>query len=449
MEDFLSTSKFSALSPILGDILMSDRIMRDMHYLCDVVGQRPSGSEGEVQARDYLLERFQNIGLERVLAEPFTAPHWLRGKTSCKIVEPINRSIELLALPMNETHKVRAEAVWAPYTTKSELGALDIDLKGKICVTPAITVTGKNVRQRKQRVQIAYEAGAVGLIWVSHLPGNLLPTGSHDVAIAKEMPAFGASYEDGHLLERLINSHGPVTLEIETNNSTAYGTSWNVSGELVRGGPGAETVMLTAHLDSHDITDGAFDNASGCALVLSCAEAMVKYLPTTVCNIRFVIFSGEEVGLVGSSSYVEEHKEVLPCLRFLLNADGLGVMPTTKYIHVPLYADLVSYIHSTYRKFGFEVAVENIANMNWDHAAFAKQGIPVGSLTSKWAPGTSVHYGHTKADTLEKIDAQDMRYAACCAALLTAVVATDDDWPIVRLGKDELEAALQKAGVLS
>lgn len=436
------------LNSMLGDIMTTDAMMSNLHVLCDVIGTRPAGSPAETEARRFLVDQFERSGLPHVAIEPFPAPHWRRGATTARITAPIERTVDALALPLNRSHHVTANVAPVSFRTEREFREVASQLGGKICINRGETVTGagKDVLHRSERIRLAHEAGAVAFLWASHVPGQILPTGSMDVEIAKEMPAFGISFEDARTIERFIAAGSSVSLDIETTNELATGTSWNVVADLPGASKDAPWVYVTAHYDSHDITAGAYDNAAGCAVVVECARVLAAHYDRSGCNIRFILFSAEEVGLAGSKHYAEDHEADLSAIRFLLNADGLGVTPSEKYIHVPFHEPAADYLRSTFRQYGFAVDVDNAINLNWDHAAFAVRGTPVGSVTARGVPGQILHYGHTRADTLDKIDAQDMRYTACCSALLAYHIALDPTWRIDHLDARQVRDSLASAG---
>jgi len=435
------------LRALLGDIMLSDSMMSTLHVLCDVIGKRPAGSEAEANARDFLVSEFERFGLANARAEPFEAPHWRRGVTTARMIAPVDKQIELLALPLNRSHRVSAEVAPVSFRTEEEFERVASQLEGKICINLGETTTGagKDVLHRSERIRLAHRAGAAAFLWSSHIPGHVLPTGSMNMEIAKEMPAFGITLEDARMLERFMEHGHTVSLEIDTANELREGTSWNVVADLPGDSSDAPWVYVTAHSDSHDITTGAYDNAAGTAIVLECARVFANHYARAGCNVRFIVFSAEEVSLVGSTRYVEQHADELSGIRFLLNADGLGVAPSRKYIHVPFHGRAASYIRDVYQRYGYSVDVDNAINLNWDHAPFAVRGVPVGSITAKGRPGQLLHYGHTVSDSLDKIDAQDMRYAACCTALLAHQFAVDDDCPVTQLSEDEIRSAASEA----
>jgi hypothetical protein len=439
-----TSERTRALRNSVGDVMTSRHLMQHMHVLCDVIGKRPAGSEAEARARDYITQCFTDYGLAHVVPEPFVAPHWHRGVTTARIIVPTERSIELLALPLNRSHRVRAEVVAASFRTREEFERVAPRLQSKIVLVhgEAVTGVGPGVLHRSERVRLAHRAGAAAFLWVSNWPGHVLPTGSMDPGIAETMPAFGISQEDAALIERLVARHDPVELDIVTENSLTMGTSWNVSAELP-GRHDAPIVLITAHYDSHDITDGAFDNAAGCAIVLECARVLAAHDGSAACTYRFVLFSAEEVGLRGSKHYAVEHADEIDRIRFMLNMDGLGVAPTTKYVHVPFHGRVAQYVRDTFVRYGIDATVDNALHLNWDHAPFAVRGVPVGSMTAKWRAGTQVHYGHTRSDTLDKIDSTTMRDITSSCVVLAHEVANDRTWPIEHLTQSDVRAELE------
>src|SRR5205823_13128247 len=86
-----------------------------------------------------------------------------------------------------------------------------------------------------------------------------------------------------------------------------------------------EAVILGAHLDSWELGTGALDNGCNAALVIEAARAIkaTGLLPRR--TIRFVLFSGEEQGTIGSFEYVKAHRSELDKIRAMITFDaGIG-----------------------------------------------------------------------------------------------------------------------------
>ncbi|MBA2668209.1 MAG: M20/M25/M40 family metallo-hydrolase [Trueperaceae bacterium] len=432
------------LALALGTAMMGDGGVRHVHALCDTIGRRPAGSPAERLAVEYVLRAMEEAGLRDVHEEPFDTEHWFRGRTVAELTGPVAREIALLALPGTLDHDVEAPVVWAPQQTREEfLAAADV-FAGAIVINTSIPKVGLSGSggplHRGERNRLVFEAGAAAFVWVAQRPGHILPTGSVARDIGEAMPSFGISLEDATFIERLLARGDRVTMRIGTRNERRAGTSWNIVGD--HGPSDGPITMLSAHHDSHDVTVGAFDNAAGCAAVLEAARALTT-LGSESGRLRVAIFGAEESGLQGSGRYVERHADQLDDVRFLFNLDGLGAVPSWKYVHVPMRADVVQYIDAVFRRYGFRVEVEEALALNWDHAPFALRGVPVASLTAKWPPGTHLHYGHTSADTPDKIDGQDMRLTTACTVALAGHIMLDRTWSLPHLDAETVAERLK------
>jgi hypothetical protein len=88
-----------------------------------------------------------------------------------------------------------------------------------------------------------------------------------------------------------------------------------------------EIYIICAHYDSVPGSPGADDDGSGTAAVLAAAELLSKYEANH--TVRFVAFSGEEQGLLGSSRYVQEASENGDNIVAALNGDMIGFALST------------------------------------------------------------------------------------------------------------------------
>ncbi|MFT5600065.1 MAG: aminopeptidase YwaD [Flavobacteriales bacterium] len=101
----------------------------------------------------------------------------------------------------------------------------------------------------------------------------------------------------------------------------------NVIGKI-EGTNKKKTIVITAHYDhlgrmgADTYFPGANDNASGVAMMLYLAKYYSENPPK--CNVVFMAFGGEEVGILGSRHYVSNPLFPLEEIRFLINLDILG-----------------------------------------------------------------------------------------------------------------------------
>src|ERR1700686_1937318 len=151
-------------------------------------------------------------------------------------------------------------------------------------------------------------------------------------AASREYPpaAFPSAYlerEDYLQLWRLLDAGTPVQLELNVQSSFSGKPVevYNTVAEIRGTEKPDEVVILGAHLDSWDLGTGATDNGTGSMAVLEAARALQKLNLKPKRTIRFVLFTGEEEGLVGSVKYAEGHKDELEKISGVLVHDtGTG-----------------------------------------------------------------------------------------------------------------------------
>ncbi|MEM7310142.1 MAG: M20/M25/M40 family metallo-hydrolase [Planctomycetota bacterium] len=125
------------------------------------------------------------------------------------------------------------------------------------------------------------------------------------------------------LLDRL-EAGEPVELEFDVDNRFLRGPVplYNVIADLRGSELPDEYVLIGGHLDSWDGARGAQDNGTGVATTMEAARLLVAAGARPKRTIRFVLWTGEEQGLLGSSAYVEAHPELLPKISAVLIHDG-------------------------------------------------------------------------------------------------------------------------------
>ncbi len=104
-----------------------------------------------------------------------------------------------------------------------------------------------------------------------------------------------------------------MELEIEIKNELSKKPVevYNTVADLPGTDKADEVVILGAHLDSWDLATGSTDNGTGSMVVLEAARTLAKLNLKPRRTIRFVLFTGEEQGLIGSKEYIKAHKNDL------------------------------------------------------------------------------------------------------------------------------------------
>jgi len=139
---------------------------------------------------------------------------------------------------------------------------------------------------------------------------NLTHTGILGFNADFAVPVLSMTAEDQGQLERLLERGFTPRLRINVQNTFSNGPveTANVVGEI-RGRENPEQILVVgAHLDSWDLSEGTTDNGSGTAAVLGAADNLMRSGVRPRRTIRFVLFTGEEQGCDGSFAYVKQHQ---------------------------------------------------------------------------------------------------------------------------------------------
>jgi len=436
------------LAPAIGSTWTDDEPWR---FLTDLtaIGSRMAGSEGERRAADLVADAFERAGLEDIHAEPFKLPVWERGSASLDVTvsgrdgEPATRSFEALALPYSPAGDAAGELVDVGYGTPVEVDERDVE--GRIAVASTTTPSGGRFVHRMEKFGYAIDSGAVGFVFVNHVDGQLPPTGSLTFGKEAEAVAVGVSKETGAWLrEYAVDGGGGGTAgsgpaaraELSVNASTTPGESQNVIG---RAGPDTdERVLLLAHYDAHDIAEGALDNGCGIATVATAAGIFADAdLPL---GVDVVAVGAEEVGLLGAEHLAERVDR--DRVKGVINVDGAG-----------RFRDLVALAHASTATASVAEAVSTATRQPIevdaqphpfsDQWPFVRRGVPALQLHSD-SGDRGRGWGHTHADTRDKVDDRNVREHAMLIALIVAEFAADErDLP--RLDREELAAAFREA----
>jgi len=409
----------------IGETFTSDAGWNHLETLVDI-GNRMAGSEGERRGAEATREALDAVGARDAHVEEFDIQGWTRGDAH---VEAGDTTQECIALPRSPAGEATGELVDVGYGLPEDFEG---DLEGKI-VMAASNVPDWYDRflHRREKYYHAVEAGAAAFVFRNHVEGCLAPTGSvgtEDAPIG-EIPAVGVSKEVGSRLARRFEGEG-VTVEVDADVHEA--TSRNVHADL---GPDTDdAVLLTSHVDAHDIAEGAGDNGAGTALVVEVAKALAAREAELDTRVHCLVYGAEEVGLCGSAYDADErdHDEI----RAIVNNDGV-VRGRTLKLYTHGFDDLESAAGTVADRFDHPVETTPRLGPHSDHWPYVQWGVPgyhVMSETDSEGRG----WGHTRADTLDKLEGRNLREQA---VLLTELV--------VHLASDAVEIERREPGAIA
>ena len=429
---------------IIADAHTSNETRDVLYGLCDTIGKRFAGTEGERLGAEFIAGKFREYGLDKVEIEEFGFTAWRRGDAAqLSIIGAGSRDIPCLALPYGG--QTPSEGVEASLIDIGPGSAEDVE-RFKDKIRGSIVFTEASGAHRSEIYGRVTEAGAKGFILTGRAPGMILPTGCVSFGSAGQIPAVGIAYESGLLVKRLAEKYGDIKLRIHTHDSFEEGISRNVVGEIRGAKHPDELVVIGGHMDSHDVAPGAMDNASGTTCVVEAARLLSRQSAKLDRSIRFVTFGAEEVGLIGSYNHVKIHAEDMPVIRLMLNLDCLAQSRPKGFIfhNVPGARE---YVDSLRVQMNEPLPFYERVHPHSDHFPFILKGVPTAEIGGGQFNPRVNSFGHAAGDTADKVSLIDLREESALAARLLLRASNDLDWPFATRTPEEVDRLLESSGI--
>ncbi len=335
---------------------------------------RFSGSKGEERARRIIIEELSSFGY-KAFTESFEIEVFNIKRAYLEVTNPNHKEIECSGVGFSGStgpEGVEGELIYVENSDR----LLIPTRKGWIGLASS----------RPDRDSWAFLAKyASGLVITENSPYREL---SHiDIPVEwyrsyGNLPAVYIRFDDAYQL--LKAKSVKLILDQEFYKALSY----NIIAEAPGKKYPDEIILVTAHYDSVYDVPGAIDNAGGTAFVIALAKALKSFCPKR--TIRFILFSGEELGLRGSRAYVERHEEELEKIKLVVNLDvhGGGIGTNSAVVTGP--KSLVNYVEALAKRNGLNMKItEDI--MSSDGTSFARENIPVVNFYRGSGAGHDIH----------------------------------------------------------
>ncbi len=397
--------------------------------LVDVFGPRLSGTESLEASLDWILSGMTEDGLENVRSEPVMVPRWIRGRETAELISPWAKSMALLGLGGSigmPPEGIQGEVLVVG--SFSELEERAAEAQGKIVLFDVpFTNYGETVQYRSRGAVAAAQVGAAASLIRSVTPFsmNTPHTGgmSYEDGI-REIPHAAITLEDAAMLHRMQDrgERIEVLLRMEAR-SEGMVPSRNVMAEIVGWEHPEEIVVLGGHSDSWDVGQGAMDDAGGVVAAWEAVRLMKVLGLRPRRTVRVVGWVAEEVGIYGGRAYAEAPGRDSETHILGIESDGGTFSPLG---------------------FGFTGSDEAFAivreigellePIGAGTITRGGGGADIGPLMERGMPGMGLNvestryfwYHHTDADTLDKLDPEEVARCVAAMAVMAYVVA---DWP--------------------
>lgn len=311
-----------------------NKVMEHLTYLTENIGPRLSSSPQLQRACEWTASQFKKYGLKNVQLE-----HWgdfpvgfERGKRQVgKMVSPYERNFEFTTSSWTPgtNGPVRGPAVLAP-TSMTEFESMRDKLKGAwVISTTAQPGRGQQPGEEQQKLDEAIaNAGIAGIVRGSRndlvitsgryagLEWGKLPKTVRVMVRKQDMDAILYNLDQKRNVELLF--------DLEQRFVKGPRPLYNVVAEIPGTEKPDEVVIVSGHLDSWDGpgSTGTCDNGTGTMVALEAARLLMQAGAKPKRTIRFILWTGEEQGLLGSRAYVAKHKDELSKISCVFVDDG-------------------------------------------------------------------------------------------------------------------------------
>ena len=428
------------------DIGMGDnRVVSVLDQLVNGIGPRLTGSHQDHLACEWARDLFIEFGLENVVMEEageFPVA-FQRGSWRGHMVTPERVDLEFGTPAWSAGTKGVQEgpAMMLPDNIEN----LDMDaMKGVWVMMPAQRGRrDREARQAQREVTEKLETAGIGG-WIYPTRGEAITTYGNYRISWDELPTIPRIHlrkDQYDMIAEKLGADEEVTLRIDVRNHFQPGPAkyYNVIGDIVGTEFPDEYVIIGGHIDSWDGATGTTDNGTGSATTIEAARMLMASGAKPRRTIRFMLWSGEEQGLLGSKAWVSANPDVLDKISAVFVYDGgpnaIAGLPATKAM-----------------KADFEKVFEPVMNLNpdlpftlkdvdgiprgigSDHESFLAKGVPGFFWTQKgradWRRGI-----HTQFDTFDLVIPEYLEHS-------TTVIA------LTALGVGNLDGLLSREGML-
>ena len=384
-----------------------DRLWRDFTAICDT-GGRLTGTPSE-HAASALLKR---LGAEAsgvpARAESFAYRGWSYGESSLTdaggtqiAAHPLVRSAS--------SPEIEAEVIDLGRGEAASFEEHRAEIPGRIVLVRHELMFNPGTIHRRMKYRAAVEAGAIGFLIAGPLEDTPV-AGSSGRGSEPGIPAMGISGAGAERLRRTYAGHARARMSLRTTESEARAE--NLFFDM----PGRrdEWVVLSAHIDGHDIGESAIDNASGLAVAIEVVRRVRASGPIgdRTRGLRLAFFNAEEWALTGSARHTESLTDERAKTKLVVNLDSVAGGRNLTAL-TSGFSGMEPFLLQCADALGMRLRLYRPLQANSDHANYARVGIPAFRLVAGFAEAhANTKLVLTSQDTRDAVDPIELLRAA-------------------------------------
>jgi hypothetical protein len=455
----------SEANRVIQAALQPSTLEANLQRLTDEIGGRVPGTPAMQHAVTWGMQALTAAGADSVHTEGFSIPFsWSEGATEMSATTSFQvDATKVGGATVLSSFRIRAVSVaWAPALAPvKHVPVIDVgggseadfkkagDITGKIVLVHTVVLKTWNdlfdeYAKAPPVIDLAVKGKAKAIAFMATREHDILYR--HTNASAGEidrLPMVLVAREDGERIARLLAAGNLVWADLSIPNQIGGPIkAANVVAEIRGSEKADEFVILGAHLDSWELGTGALDNGCNAAMVVDALRAIKASGVKPLRTIRFILFSGEEQGLIGSRVYAFVHRPELDKAAGVVIYDaGSGkttgfsvggrkdVLYTAKELIAPLEQ--------------FDVK-ELKTDMEWgtDHFDFMLEGVP--TFVADQLEANYLENYHAVSDTYDKVDFPQLKKHVAEAAVLSVELADLPEKIAPRLTHDQIEQTMRE-----
>jgi hypothetical protein len=470
----------ATIAKILAEGRERNKVMEHLTHLTKNIGSRLTGSNRVKAANDWCKAQYEAWGLTNAHLEKWgeIGVGFDRGPSSGKVFLRITKpadekagtpehiedeekrtmAISTLAWTRGTSGPVRAPVVKEPQT-EEEFNAVKDKIKGSwVLLQPPPPVGQRGLRDRLKtmyemradaRKKIAAGTDPATLPIIERLvtlePAGYL-TSSRDERVwtgavgnwreltmdtlPPDVHAMISGPDYDYINSRVFDKE-PIVVELDLKHEFTPGpvAVYNTIAEIRGTEKPDEVVIVSAHLDSWDGpgSEGCTDNGTGSSVVLEAARILASVGAKPKRTIRFINWTGEEQGLLGSKGYADTHKDSLDKISAVLVDDGgtnyegglKAIAPMRDYLAAataPVNNLFFDDITGKPLNVNVQIGEKMPKGGGSDHATFNAAGVP-GFFWDEVGRADYGHGWHTQFDRLDLAIPVYLQQSSTCMAL--------------------------------
>jgi len=376
-------SRLDTFRRIDSEVKQNSKAYSALKDATSTIGHRLTGSANGAKAEEFAYNKFKEFGFDDVQYQEFEVEAWSRGDISVEIDGQKVPAVTLGHSPV--TAEVTGDVIDMGNGLDADYQAKPGAVKDKLAfiyigILEGSSEESKNLH-RSEKTAIAIKNGAKGVIIFNQVDSGVLLTGTASVTgDLLNIPAVCIGKESGMALKEKLKTK-KVQAHITMTNHSDMIKARNVVATLKGTDLPGERILIGGHLDSWDLATGAIDNGIGSFSVLDIARSFKANNLQPRRTVQFIMFMGEEQGLLGSTWMVKEEvkNNTIENIKYMMNLDmtgnPVGINAGGKIDDSTFFKMIAS--EMTEIDTVFKGKVTNRSGLHSDHQPFMLEGVPI------------------------------------------------------------------------